>query len=98
MLTVAQITDLHVTTDKDPKNQARNAARLRAVIKDIEKRTPKPEAIIVTGDLVDRGEPEEYAALKDILADASVPVHVGLGNHDRRAAFQQVFTETEIDT
>ena len=37
MLTIAQITDLHVTTEKDPLNQRRNEERLRQVMKAIQK-------------------------------------------------------------
>lgn len=98
MPTIAQITDLHITTDKDPKNKVRNTARLRAVLADIEKRSPRPSAIIATGDLVDRGEPEEYRELESIFADVTIPIHLGLGNHDRRAAFRQVFPKTETDS
>src|SRR5437773_447548 len=97
MLTIAQITDLHITTDKDPKNKARNAARLGAVLADIERRTPRPAAIIATGDLVDRGEPEEYRELESLLARVTIPIHFGLGNHDRRAGFRQIFPQIEVD-
>jgi Icc protein len=85
MLTVAQITDLHITTDKDPLNQARNAARLAVVLDAIHALRPRPVAIIASGDLVDRGEPAEYEALKAALAGVRIPIYFGLGNHDARA-------------
>lgn len=97
MLTIAQITDLHITNGKQPKDQARNAARLRVALKDIHELKPRPAAILVTGDLVDQGQPDEYAALKEILAESQIPLHFGVGNHDARAAFRQAFPATPVD-
>ena len=91
MLTIAQITDLHVTTGADPLNQMRNEQRLRQVLRSISDLKPRPVAIIASGDLVDHGEPEEYEALKAILADVNIPVYFAVGNHDRRDAFLEAF-------
>jgi 3',5'-cyclic AMP phosphodiesterase CpdA len=97
MLTIAQITDLHITTDKDPVNQERNEQRLRAVLAAIHALQPRPVAIIASGDLVDRGEAEEYAALKAILRDVEIPIYMGLGNHDRRDPFRAAYPATPVD-
>jgi len=95
MLTIAQITDLHITTDKDPKNKVRNTARLRAVLADIEKRSPRPSAIIATGDLVDRGEPEEYRELESIFADVTIPA--GLGGETSSVKWGTAFIDVDDD-
>jgi len=97
MLTIAQITDLHVTSDKDPLNKKRNEERLRAVLKSIHALQPRPVAIIASGDLVDRGEAEEYVELQAILRDSEIPIHMGLGNHDKRAPFLAAYPDTPID-
>lgn len=86
-MTIAQITDLHVTTGRDPLNHLRNEQRLREVLRSIHDLKPRPVAIIASGDLVDHGEPAEYAQLKAILAGAEIPIYFGVGNHDRRKAF-----------
>ena len=91
MLTIAQITDLHITTDRDPVNRRRNAERLRAVLAAIHELRPRPAAILASGDLTDIGEPDEYAALADILATVEIPLHLTVGNHDRRTPFLAVF-------
>ena len=91
MLTIAQITDLHITTDKDRLNQRRNEERLRQVLKAIHALRPRPVAIIASGDLVDRGELEEYLELKRLLADCEIPIYFALGNHDLRGPFLEVF-------
>jgi 3',5'-cyclic AMP phosphodiesterase CpdA len=93
LLTIAQITDLHVTTDKDPLNQRRNEIRLRQVLNSVHALRPRPVAIIASGDLVDRGEKEEYDELKRVMAKCEIPVHYALGNHDGREAFLEVFPE-----
>ncbi len=99
MLTIAQITDLHVTTRDEPLNHARNEQRLRQVLRSIHDLRPRPVAIIASGDLVDRGQPEEYAELKAILdADCEIPIWFAMGNHDRRDAFLQAFSSGfEVD-
>jgi Icc protein len=91
VLTIAQITDLHVTTGQDPLNRLRNEQRLRQVLRTIHELKPRPIAIIASGDLVDHGEPEEYAELKAILADYDIPIYFGVGNHDRRGPFLDTF-------
>lgn len=92
MLTIAQITDLHITTDKDPLNQKRNEERLRQVMKAIHALRPRPVAIIASGDLVDRGEIEEYRELERLMADSEIPIYYALGNHDLRGPFLEVFS------
>jgi 3',5'-cyclic AMP phosphodiesterase CpdA len=90
MLTIAQITDLHVAP-RDSENRSRNEKRLRTVLKAIHDLHPRPAAIIATGDLADTGTVAEYADLAEILRSAEVPVYLGAGNHDRRAAMLSVF-------
>jgi len=91
VLTVAQITDLHITTGRDPLNQLRNEQRLRQVLRSIHNLRPRPEAIIISGDLADHGDPAEYEALKAILASCEIPLYFAVGNHDRRDAFLDAF-------
>ncbi len=98
MPSIAQITDTHITSDKDPLNRARNEDRLRKVLKAIHALQPRPVAIVATGDLVDRGEPEEYLELRRILQDnVQIPIYLGLGNHDLRGHFCTAFPETPVD-
>lgn len=91
MLTIAQITDLHVTTGQDPLNRLRNEQRLRQVLRSIHQLKPRPVAIMASGDLVDHGEPAEYAELKSILSESEIPIYYAVGNHDRRGPFLAAF-------
>jgi 3',5'-cyclic AMP phosphodiesterase CpdA len=52
---------------------------------------PRPDAVIVTGDLTGHGQAAEYAAARDLLDALPVPYYVIPGNHDRRARLLDVF-------
>lgn len=91
---LAQISDLHI---KRPGALAyrrvdtsayleRCVARLNAI-------EPKPDAVVITGDLVDMGSLVEYEALKPLLAPLTMPFYLLVGNHDDRAALREVFNE-----
>lgn len=49
---------------------------------------PRPDLVIVGGDLVDEGTPAEYALARRALAGIGLPVLAIPGNHDEREAFR----------
>jgi len=49
------------------------------------------DAIVVTGDLTDHGEPEAYALFREMTAPLRAPVHVLPGNHDLREPMRAAF-------
>lgn len=51
------------------------------------------EALIITGDLSDWGERDDYERLKDRLGHLPFPVHLCIGNHDDRDTFLTVFPD-----
>jgi 3',5'-cyclic AMP phosphodiesterase CpdA len=53
----------------------------------------RPDVLLVTGDLVDFGKPEEYATLKALLAPLPMPYYLIPGNHDERGALRDAFPE-----
>jgi Icc protein len=54
---------------------------------------PRPELVLISGDLVDEGHPDEYAALRIILSRLQIPYWVIPGNHDERSAFRRAFSD-----
>jgi len=54
-----------------------------------------PQAIVLTGDLADLGEPAAYERLRDLVepvaADFGAQVVWVMGNHDERAAYSRAF-------
>ena len=52
---------------------------------------PRPDAVLVTGDLVERGETEEYERLRALLDPLTMPAYLIPGNHDDRENLPRVF-------
>lgn len=93
---IAQITDIHIDC-KRPEIGAANARRLKAVLDALAAMSPRPDLVVATGDLTEHGVREEYEQLRTLLEAAPFSVHLCLGNHDRRAAFQEVFERMHLD-
>jgi 3',5'-cyclic AMP phosphodiesterase CpdA len=53
----------------------------------------RPDLVLITGDLVDEGQPEEYAAVRDVLGALPIPQLVIPGNHDDRACLRAAFAD-----
>ena len=89
---LAQLSDTHVTLP-GVKLDARthSATRLGRAVEHLLALPNPPDAVIVTGDLVDRGGAEEYARLKELLRPLRMPVYVVPGNHDEREALRTAF-------
>lgn len=91
---IAQISDLHI---KPPGRLAYEkvdtAAMLRACVAELAALDPRPDLVLITGDLVDVGSAEEYAHLTDILAPLPMPIVAVPGNHDGREGFRAAFSE-----
>jgi len=54
---------------------------------------PRPDVVIMTGDLVEGGKPEEYAHLRRLIAPLPMPVYVIPGNHDAREPLRAAFAD-----
>ncbi|WP_224386739.1 metallophosphoesterase [Pseudonocardia sp. ICBG1293] len=83
MTTVVQLSDLHLGRDDAPGQDALRARADRAVAA-VRALDPAPDAVLVTGDLADDGDPSAYAHAARLL-DGLDALHVP-GNHDDRAA------------
>jgi 3',5'-cyclic-AMP phosphodiesterase len=58
---------------------------------------PAPDALVVTGDLTQLGEPGQYARVRELLAPLRIPVHTLPGNHDVRGVLHDVLL-ADVDT
>lgn len=91
---IAHLTDTHIvppgergTGDIDP------AVRLERCIDDINSLRPRPDAVLITGDLTERGREDEYAELRRVLEWLTAPYFLIPGNHDATAAMRGAFAD-----
>lgn len=91
---IAQITDTHIKLPgRLAYQRVDTAALLKQCVADIVLLEPQPDLIVITGDLVDLGHPDEYAYLRELLAPLKQPLLVVPGNHDERDAFRAAFAD-----
>jgi 3',5'-cyclic AMP phosphodiesterase CpdA len=84
---IAQISDTHILEkSSDQAVGASRAENLRRCIADINRHGV--DLVIHTGDSVQNGEAEEYAHLREILADLEAPLYLIPGNRDRHGALR----------
>ena len=82
MFVVAHVSDTHFGNDvQDP------AARDAAVMDHLLAMDPRPDILVVTGDVADHGFAPEYADARAWLDRWPGPLAVCAGNHDVRAAY-----------
>ena len=68
-------------------------ARLRDGLAHADRHHPDAACVVVVGDLTDRGDVASYHRVAELLERSAAPCHLLLGNHDRRAAFFEVFPQ-----
>lgn len=91
---IAQITDTHIRPKGKLLHHMIHTARsLRRCVARLESLDPRPNIVIATGDLVDRGKTKEYRRLRKILSRLTVPLLAVPGNHDEREAFRAAFAD-----
>lgn len=89
--TFIHITDLHVGNPAvaDDHLFSDTSATLARVLQMIGTMDNKPQFIIASGDLTNRGDAESYRHLKSIMAATDLPVVYAIGNHDTRPGFYE---------
>ena len=89
---IAQLTDTHLREPDAPATLGvDNNANFAAAVRFLEGMTPRPDVVLATGDLTNRGKSEEYAILRLLLRDLHIPLFVIPGNHDDRELLRETF-------
>ena len=90
-LVIAHISDTHFGGPADARGRAeRVLAHLLAM-------DPRPDVLVVTGDVADHGLAAEYAEARSVLDAWPGLTIIGPGNHDVREAFARGMLDAVVD-
>jgi 3',5'-cyclic AMP phosphodiesterase CpdA len=83
---IAQISDLHIKPPGEfAYGRVDTAAALTRCIEELNRFTPRPDIVVISGDLVDKPSRQAYDHLVKLLAPLEIPFAAIPGNHDDRA-------------
>jgi len=93
---IAQITDTHIvpkTKCWKGDSKAMTAQRLQLIVRHINALQHKPDLVIHTGDIVDKGDVESYIHAKELLDELDSKYFLACGNHDDFSNLKHIFTK-----
>jgi len=91
---VAQISDLHLEAGQRlTYGVVDTLGALRRAVDHLNASHPRPDIVVVSGDLVDFGRADEYAVLHPELARLHMPCYLVPGNHDTRGPLLDAFRD-----
>lgn len=91
---IVQISDLHLKAGQRlTYGVVDTLGALRRAVDHLNRRHPRPDIVVISGDLVDFGRPDEYAVLHPELARLEMPCYLVPGNHDNREHLLAAFAD-----
>ena len=91
---MAQVTDLHLRPrGLSAYRVAETNMMAERAIDALLALRPRPDVVVITGDMADCGLVAEYELLKTLLKRLPMPVYMVPGNHDRRDNLRRVFSD-----
>ena len=94
---IAQITDIHIGFDPDAKPEELNRIRFRAVLERLLKAPNKPDFLVMSGDLTDRGDEESFTRTAAMLNKRGFDLLPMAGNHDTRFELLRAFPDCPLE-
>jgi 3',5'-cyclic-AMP phosphodiesterase len=90
---LAHLSDTHITTGTLSAAPAERCYQAFARVQELQ---PRPDGVVITGDLVERGQEDEYQFALQLLSGVSLPVHIIPGNHDHAPRMLQVLAKSGL--
>ena len=89
---IVQLSDIHIAGwGKKAYGVAPTAENLARCVDHINQLNPKPDLVLVTGDITSKGLGEEVERSASLLSKLRYPYYIIPGNHDDRAALWSAF-------
>jgi 3',5'-cyclic AMP phosphodiesterase CpdA len=89
---IAQLSDPHVRPEGKLYQGVADSNRMFSeALGHVHALDQRPDLLLITGDLVDEGRPDEYAMMRELLSVSRIPFLVIPGNHDHRENFRAAF-------
>lgn len=87
---VAHVSDLHLKAGRRlAYRRVDTAAAFQRCVARLMALDPRPDVVLISGDLGDLGTAEEYGLFREIAAPLTMPVFAVPGNHDRREPMRE---------
>ncbi len=91
---IAQISDTHISVPgKKAYSVASMADNLTHCVEHINQLTPRPDVVLITGDITYSDHPDEYRYAAELLTPLGMPWFVIPGNHDSRGNLKNCFDQ-----
>ncbi len=91
---IAHISDFHVGRIIETANGPIDLHdRMLDAVAHLHQLNPKPDLIMLTGDLSNHGNEADYIRVREALRLLDRPVYIIPGNHDRRQTLRRVFAD-----
>lgn len=95
MTLLVQLTDTHILPPGEMLYGVLDTARhLRESVLSITRMRPRPDVVLITGDLVERGDTAGYRHFIELITPLEMPVYVIPGNHDNPSVMMDAFAGT----
>ncbi len=89
---ILHLSDTHLVAEGILYGDVDSGQRLREILADVQASKVRPDALVFSGDLTDRGEASAYDNLKELVAPLAAELDARviwvMGNHDDRAQFR----------
>lgn len=91
---IAQLSDPHlVAAGRLLMGTLDTGAMLERALVQVARLVPRPDLVVLSGDLANRGRADEYARLRELLAPMPCPWQLMPGNHDDRTNLRAAFPD-----